>query len=354
MDSTATPFVLTKDGCNYCEDFLKLEFINIDRKQELDHFVKAIKKSGSKKQYDCIVGVSGGIDSSYVLVKAIELGLRPLAVHMDNCWNTELAQNNINNLIEKLGIELYTHVIDWDEYRKLMQAFFDADVIDVEMLYDNAMLSVNYSLARKYDVKYILSGENISTEGVKMPENWNWWKMDDKNIRDIVSKNGIRKFVSFPLYTFWQYLIDRFLLRIKWTSILDLMEYDKEKATLFLEENYSFKRYPNKHYESIFTRFYQGFILPTKFNVDKRKMHISTLYLSGQISKPEALNLLKSDKYHSESDFKKDYEFFLKKMNWTENDLSRYLARSEVSHIRFKSHLPVKTFLVNLYKKLFG
>ena len=354
MDTTADPFFLTEEGCNYCDDFLQLQFENVDRKSELEQFVKAIKSSASNKQYDCIVGVSGGVDSSYVLVNAVKLGLRPLAVHMDNCWNSELAQNNINNLVEKLGIELYTHVIDWAEYRLLMQAFFDADVIDVEMLYDNAMLAVNYRLARQYGIKYILSGENISTEGVRMPKNWNWWKMDDRNIRDIASKNGIRKFISFPLYTFRQFLMDRFVHRIKWTSILDLIRYDKEEALLHLEENYSYKRYPYKHYESIFTRFYQGFILPQKFNVDKRKMHISTLYLSGQIARPEALRLLKSEKYPSEHDFKTDYEFFLKKMSWTDNDLSTYLARPEVSHKKYKSLLPVKLFLVDLYRRFIG
>ncbi len=351
MDSTAVPFVLIEEGCNYCEDFLGLEFKNVERKSELDDFVKTIKSAGSNKQYDCIVGVSGGVDSSYVLVKAVQLGLRPLVVHMDNCWNSELAQNNINHLVEKLDVELYTHVIDWAEYKLLMQAFFDADVIDVEMLYDNAMLSINFNLARKYGIKYILSGENISTEGVRMPQNWNWWKMDDKNIRDIASKKGVRKFVSFPLYTFWQSLMDRFIYRIKWTSILDLIHYDKEEVLLFLEKNYSYKRYPYKHYESIFTRFYQGFILPKKFNVDKRKMHISTLYLSGQVSRSEAHELLKSDRYPSETDFKADYAFFLKKMNWTESDLNIYLARPEISHNKYKSYLPLKIFLVGLYRK---
>jgi len=177
MDTTAEDIIFDEHGnCNFCEDFIKklknpIKKVNLN----LEEFVQKIKEDGKGKNYDCIVGVSGGVDSSYTLVKVKELGLRPLAVHMDNGWNSELAVSNIKNLIEKLDVELYTHVIDWSEYRQLMQSFFDADVIDVELLYDNAMLAVNYKLANRYGVKYILSGSNIATEGMKIPNNWNWF-----------------------------------------------------------------------------------------------------------------------------------------------------------------------------------
>lgn len=158
MDTTAEGIEFDENGvCNYCREFE--EVLKRPRKKlnlSLDEFVNKIKEDGKGKRYDCIVGISGGVDSSYTLVKVKELGLRPLAVHMDNGWDSELAANNIKNLVDKLGVDLYTHVIDWDEYRSLMQAFFDADVIDIELLYDNAMLAVNYQQARKFGTKYIL------------------------------------------------------------------------------------------------------------------------------------------------------------------------------------------------------
>lgn len=182
MDTTAKDITFDEDGyCNYCTEFLE-SLNNPNRKISLplNELVEKIKADGKGKEYDCVVGVSGGVDSSYTLVKVKELGLRPLAVHMDNGWDSELAANNIKNLVEKLGVDLYTHVIDWEEYRELMQAFFDADVIDVELLYDNAMLAVCYQQAGKYGVKYILAGSNTATEGMRLPENWNWFKRDKK------------------------------------------------------------------------------------------------------------------------------------------------------------------------------
>ncbi|OXR47860.1 ExsB family protein, partial [Pusillimonas sp. T2] len=172
MDTSASDIRFDANGvCNYCTDFLarSSHIIHAEsgtKQRQLEAFVERIKREGHGKRYDCIVGVSGGVDSSWVLVQVVELGLRPLAVHMDNGWNSELAQNNIANLVQGLGVDLYTHVIDWPEYRALMQAFFDADVIDVELLYDNAMLAVNYQQAEAHGVKWILSGSNQATEGM--------------------------------------------------------------------------------------------------------------------------------------------------------------------------------------------
>jgi len=173
--SAADIFFDAKGICNFCTEFLReksnIIFEDLKKKEEkLKYFIKKVKEEGKEKKYDCIVGVSGGVDSSWTLAKVKELGLRPLVVHMDNGWNSELAQNNIANLVQNLQVDLYTHVINWNEYRELMQAFFEADVIDVELLYDNAMLAVNYQQANKYGVKYILSGSNSSTEGMRMPK----------------------------------------------------------------------------------------------------------------------------------------------------------------------------------------
>ena len=182
MDQTASPIEFNEKGeCNYCSEFLVEQAkINFSDKH-LSSLLEKIKTNGKSKRYDCIIGVSGGVDSSYVLSLAVGYGLRPLAVHLDNGWNSDLAVANINNLISKLGVDLYTHVIDWEEYRALMQAFFDADVIDIELLYDNAMLAVNFQQAAKFGLHYMLSGSNTTSEGMIMPRDWHAFKFDKKN-----------------------------------------------------------------------------------------------------------------------------------------------------------------------------
>jgi len=354
MDETAESIVFTESGCNYCDEFIKI--LNNPPKKidlSLDDLVYKVKKDGKNKPYDCIVGISGGVDSSYALVKVKELGLRPLAVHMDNGWNSELATNNIKNLIEKLGVDLYTHVIDWQEYKKLMEAFFDADVIDIELLYDNAMLAVNYEQARKYGIKYILAGTNTSTEGMRMPKNWNWFKWDKKNIINLAKRNNV-KINTFPLIGTIDYVIDRVIRRINWISFLDyLPKYDKFEALKILQNDFSYKPYPYKHYESIFTRFYQGYILPVKFGVDKRKHHLSTLILSNQMTKEEALKQLKEIPYPNEESLLEDLEYFIKKMEWNKEKFLEYLKRPEKSHLEYGSEIELWNKLRMIYKRFF-
>jgi len=343
MDESAPNIIIDESGtCNFCKDFINnaesVYFDNDEIKSEkLNVLINQIKLNGKNNQYDCIIGVSGGVDSSWVLVEAIKQGLRPLAVHMDNGWNSELAQNNIANLITKLGVDLYTYVIDWEEYRSLMQSFFDADVVDVELLYDNAMLKVNYMLAKKFKVKYILSGMNQSTEGIRMPENWNWFKYDKKQIKSIGNKFNKIKTNSFPAIGTLDYCYYRFYKKIEWLPFLDFLKFEKEAALIILENEYGYKRYPYKHYESIFTRFYQGYLLPKKFNIDKRKLHLSSLIVTNQINRDNAIEILKNSPYPSQVDLENDLEYFLKKMNWTQNDLDVYLSRDPKSHNEYDS-----------------
>lgn len=352
MDTTARVITFDDQGqCNYCTDFLrdasKVVFEDPAEKQaRLDELVGRVKRDGKGKSYDCIVGVSGGVDSSWALVKAVELGLRPLAVHMDNGWNSELAQNNIANLVRTLGVDLYTHVINWDEYRNLMQAFFDADVIDIELLYDNAMLAVNYQQAQKYNLNYILSGSNAATEGMTLPEGWNWYKRDKRNIFAIARKFGNAKIKTFPTFSTVDFLINQFIRNIKWVPFLDYIPYEKENSLNLLEKDFGYKRYPYKHYESIFTRFYQGYILPEKFQVDKRLTHLSTLVMSGQMTREAAIDSLSGIAYESQERLDEDITYFLKKMGWSRDQLEIYLRRPEVSHAAYPTEKPLKDFLL--------
>lgn len=351
MDTSAVDIAFDENGrCNYCTGFLAqsghiLHENPESKKIKLDAFIARVKTAGRGKRYDCVVGVSGGVDSSWVLVQVVKLGLRPLAVHMDNGWNSELAQNNIANLVRGLGIDLYTHVIDWDEYRNLMQAFFKSDVIDVEMLYDNAMLAVNYQQANKYGVRFILSGSNSATEGMSCPPNWNWFKLDKKNIYSIGHLFGHVRIKTFPAIGIYEYLYYIFVKRIKWILFLDLFEYNKFQALDVLERDFGFKRYQYKHNESIFTRFYQGYILPKKFDVDKRKLHLGTLVVSGQMSREDALKGLEGIPYSTNQLLEEDIQYFLKKMGWTREDLEVYLKRPEVPHNVYPTDLQLWNFV---------
>ena len=358
MDESAKDIVFNKVGyCNFCEEFLErcgnlLPEDNSSRLEELSEFISRVKKDGAGHEYDCIVGVSGGVDSSWVLIKAVEFGLRPLAVHMDNGWNSELAQHNITSLVKGLGVDLVTHVIDWTEYRNLMQSFFDADVVDVELLYDNAMFGVNYQQASKFGIKHILGGMNIVTEGMKMPGEWNHLKFDKRNIKAIASKFGGHKLDSFPVIGVFGWLFQEFIVRRKWSSILDLMDYDKEHVLSILTKEYGYKPYPYKHYESIFTRFYQGYLLPEKFGYDKRRVHFSTLIMSGLMSRDQALlDLNIPYAYSSSIELERDKEYFLKKMQWSPEELTRYLSRAQIPHLSYPSEKKLYDFLLKIYRR---
>lgn len=354
MDLSAPDIQFDNQGiCNFCTEYLatvsQLQQAKVPNEAALGQLIRDIKSHGAGKRYDCIVGVSGGVDSSWVLVKAVELGLRPLAVHMDNGWNSNLSVSNISNLIDALDVDLFTYVIDWDEYRGLMEAFFKADVVDVELLYDNALHEVCFREARKYGLRYVLSGENFSTEGIKMPKGWamdNKW--DGRNIRRIASRFGA-KLVSFPLFTTTKWLRYRFLFRIQWVPLLNFIEFKKESALATLESRYGYVRYAYKHYESVFTRFYQGYILPRKFGIDKRRIHLSTLVVSGQMTRAEALEDLKKSPLVSERDLAVDLKFFLKKMNWNENDLEGYIKRPRVEHESYGSDI-MRTVLLPIVR----
>ena len=354
MNTTASNIIFDSNGqCNYCKNFTKKIESTKKNKIDLDLLVTKIKSKNINNKYDCIVGLSGGVDSCFTLHKVIEIGLKPLVVHMDNGWNSELAQNNIENLLKKLDVDLYTHVIDWGEYRKMMNAFFKADVLDVELLMDNAMLAVNYSQASKNNIKYILAGTNMNSEGMEMPSNMNWFKYDKKNIIDIVNKFEKVKLNTYPIISTLDLVKYIFFRKIRWISFLDYFDYNKFEAINLLKNKYNFKPYPYKHYESVFTRFYQGYILPNKFGIDKRILHLSTLIISKQLKRDEALAELKiSNAYTSEEMLENDKLYFLKKMGWSTNDLDKYITRPEIPHDYYKSEKKIFQLLLKIYKYL--
>jgi N-acetyl sugar amidotransferase len=356
MDTSAIDITFDDDGvCNYCTDFIDdyghvLDKDPEQRRLELNLFLDAVKENGKGNQYDCVIGVSGGVDSSWALVQAVKHGLRPLAVHMDNGWDSELAQNNIANLVKKLDVDLYTLVINWTEYRSLMQAFFDADVVDVELLYDNAMYAVNYQQAAKHKVKHILAGTNQATEGMHVPDEWNWFKFDKRNIKSIGKRFGDIRLNTFPSLGTIEFIYYEFIKKIRWVPFLDNFEYNKLETIETLKQEFGFKSYPFKHYESIFTRFYQGYILPNKFKIDKRRVHLGALVISGQMTREQALSGIDGIAYPSERSLEDDKIYFSKKMGWTLQQLQDYINRPPKAHLEYPSERFLWNGLAKIYK----
>lgn len=363
MDTVAVPDITfdEKGVCNYCTEFLsklnKAAPNEESRERLLDKLITEIKEHGKNKEYDCILGVSGGVDSSYALYKAIKLGLRPLAVHLDNGWNSELSVKNIEVLVRKLNVDLYTYVIDWEEFKDLQIAFFKANVIDIEMLTDHAIFAALYKVAFDRKIKHILTGVNTVHEGMRFPPGWIHYKIDLKNIKAIYKKFGSgKKIKSFPMMGIIRKLKYKHINRIQEMPILNYLDYDKDKVIKILSKETGWKPYEKKHYESVFTRFYQAYILPKKFNVDKRKLHYSSLICSGQMSREDALELMEKDTYDDPSLLKEDKEYVLKKLNFSNDSFDEYLSNPSVPHNNYSSNgwiYDFKSYVYNLTKNFY-
>lgn len=310
----------SKGVCCHCQKYYKEEpffvFKGKEGELKLAETIEKIKEDGKGKQYDVIMGLSGGVDSTYLALKCKEWGIRPLAVHFDNGWNSELAVKNIENIVRKLSLDLYTYVINWEEFRDLQIAYFKASVIDIEVPTDHAIFAAMYKLAGQNNIKYVMSGNNFVTESF-LPESWIHNKFDEVNIKSIHKKYGSIPLTTFPFMDskVRRYYID--IKGIKRVTPLNFLPYDKAEVKKEIQEKLDWKDYGGKHYESIFTRFYQGYILPTKFGVDKRKAHLSNLICSKQITKAEALEELKKPCYDNDQ-MLEDKEFVLKKLGFSE------------------------------------
>ncbi len=244
------------------------------------------------------------------------MDLRPLAVHLDNGWNSELAVKNIENIISKLGIDLYTLVVNWQEFKDIQLSYLKASVVDIEVVSDHAIFATMYKLAKEKNIGYIISGQNIVTEHI-MPSSWLYKKMDFVNLKDIHSKFGTVKLKTYPTFDFKKYVYYSSVLQLLPFYILDYVDYNKKAVKEFISKELNWRDYGGKHYESIFTKFYQAYILPEKFKIDKRKAHLSTLICSGQMSRQEAIHELEKPIYDPE-ELKADKEYVLKKFGLTE------------------------------------
>lgn len=336
--------------CEICHIYDELQvktvFKNKEGLEKLNTLLAKIKNAGKGKQYDCIIGVSGGVDSSYLAYLSKAWGLKPLILHVDNGWNSELATKNIENILKVLNYDLYTHVIDWEEMRDMQLAFFKASVVDIDLPFDNAFMAILYDIAKKYKIKYILSGHNTVTEGW-MPPNFTHYKLDTINLKAIHKKFGTLKLKKFPIIGPIKLWISNQLFKVKFESPLDLIEYNKADVKKVLINELGWRDYGGKHYENIFTKFYQGYILPEKFKVDKRKAHLSTLVCSGQINREHALEEIKLPAYKLD-ELENDKEFFAKKMELSMDQFNSIMAEPIKRHTDFPSYINVINKLRNI------
>lgn len=340
MDSTNDPDIsFNNDGvCNHCLLF-EVEYKKLpkgaEREKKLHTIINEIKTYGSDKKYDCLLGISGGVDSSYLAYLCKKHGLRPLIVHFDNGWNSELAVKNIETILTKLNFDLITEVIDWNEFKDLQLAYFKSGVVDLEIPTDIAMLATMFNLAKKNNIKYILSGHNLVTEGTRMPVSWVHDKLDYRNLKHIHSKFGKLRLKTLPRMGFIKRLYYNNYVKFKYIQLLNLIDYNKEQIKKTLAEELGWRDYGGKHYESVFTRFYQSYILPKKFNIDKRVFHYSCLIQSGQMTREEALELMKQPIYEPQM-LEQDKEFVFKKLEFTEATFDEYIKAPIRKHSEFK------------------
>jgi len=341
--------------CNYCREYIRKEKHRPIEKQQLvklEKMVTQIKRTSKAKDYDCIVGLSGGLDSSYLLYYARQLGLNPLAVHYDCGWNTEKAVKNIELLLTALSIDLHTYVVDWEEFRDVQLAYLKAGVVDLEIPTDHSFMAALYHVAAKYKIRHILTGHNIVTESV-MPHSWVYNKGDATNLRSIHKKYGtIAKLRSFPTLGLWRKFYYYNVLGIENHCPLNYINYNKEAAKAILADAIDWQPHPVKHGESVWTRFYQCYILPNRFGIDKRKAHLSNLICSGQVNKQEAMEELRKPVY-DEDLLKTDMEFILKKFDITSAQMEEFMRQPQKKHEDFSTDRRIKT-LYNLLQRQFS
>lgn len=355
MDNIADPDItFDADGvCNYCHDYeqaaAKGLYPEKEGREKLEQLADKIRKDGRDKPYDCLIGLSGGVDSTYVALLVKQLGLRPLAVHLDNGWNSELAVKNVENIITRLGFDLYTLVVNWEEFRDIQLSYLKASVVDIEVVSDHAIFATMYKLAKEHRTGYIISGTNIVTEHI-MPPSWLYRKMDFANLKDIHDQYGSVRLDTYPSFDFKKYVYYSSVLRLSPVSILNYVPYNKKEVKEVIIRELGWRDYGGKHYESMFTKFYQAYILPTKFKIDKRKPHLSNLICSGQLTRAEALKELEQPLYQPR-DLQADREYVVKKLGLTEAEIDAIMALPPRRHEEFKTDKQIKDRYMNILER---
>ena len=343
MDTSDSKIIFDEKGvCDHCNTFYRKILPNWHTdergRRALDKITTQIRQAGVGKDFDCIIGISGGIDSSYLTYVAKEqLGLRPLVFHVDAGWNSQEAVNNIEQLVDKLGLDLYTEVIDWEEMRDLQLAFFRSGVPHIDTPQDHAFFATMYKFAEQHDVKYILTGGNFSTECIRNPLEWMYYQSDSIQLRDIHRKYGTRPLSKFPVTSILRHkLYLPYVKRIRVLRPLNYLPYVKDDAIRLLVEKFGWQRYPQKHFESRFTKFYEGYWLPTKFGYDTRRVQYSSLIVTGQMTREAALEKLQRPPF-DQATVANEFEYVATKLGINVEELRGYLQAPNRTYRDFRS-----------------
>ena len=342
MDTSDSKISFDESGlCDHCQNFYQNIEPNWDYQttgpKRLGSLVEQIKKEGRGKEFDCIIGLSGGMDSSYLLYYAKEvLGLRPLAYSVDTGWTLNVAIENIEKLVRGLGLELHTEIINWNEMKDLQLAFFKSQVAYQDLPQDHVIFAGLYNYAVKNKIKYVLTGGNLSTECVREPIEW-VYQNDLTHIKDIHKKFGQRPIKDLPMTSMFKYkLYYRFVKGMKVVRVLDMIPYTKEDATKTLHDKFDWQPYQNKHFESVFTRFYEGYWLVNKFGFDKRRAHFSSLILTKQLEREKALDILANPPY-DEKQAMKDLEYICRKLSISKDDFLAMMNEPNKTYKDYKN-----------------
>lgn len=343
MDTSDSRIQFDEHGvCDHCKTFRSHTAPNWHTdargERELGLIVDKIRAAGRGNDFDCIIGMSGGIDSSYLTYVAKEqLGLRPLIFHVDAGWNSQIAVNNIERLVDGLGLDLFTEVIDWEEMKNLQLAFFRSGVPHIDAPQDHAFFATMYKFATQHRVKYILTGANLSTECIRNPVEWMYYQSDSRQLRDIHRRFSNRPLKTFPVTSIlWHKVWLPYVRGIRVERPLNYIPYIKEDAKRLLMERFGWQPYPQKHFESRFTKFYESYWLPKRFGYDVRRVQFSSLILTGQMTREEALEALKSPPY-DEKTIGQEIEFIANKLGISVDELNGYMELPKRTYRDYKS-----------------
>lgn len=355
MDTSDPDIRFNSEGiCNHCTAALHRIEKQIGASEDLEHkllsLTQQIKREGENKEFDCIIGMSGGVDSTTVAYLVKQLGLRPLAIHLDNGWNTEISVDNIHNTLEVLDIELYTHVIEWDEFKDIQLSFLKASVPNCEIPTDHGIAALLFNAAANNGTRFILSGSNLSSESI-MPLAWGHYHQDLKHLKAVYKTFYHKTIKTLPTISLLQYLNFVFRKGIRQIPFLNYINYDRNKYKAVLSKELGWRDYGSKHHESIWTRFFQGYYLPVKFGYDKRRAHLSSLICSGGMTRDEALEKMLEPTY-PEALMKEDRLFVVKKFGLSENEFDSIVNAKPCAHSEYPGHYFLLGRMVRL-KNLF-
>lgn len=354
---TSDPGINFNDSgeCNLCTEFIEKRAGHHYRGKgsdaKLHQLIEEMKAAGKGKEYDCVVGLSGGIDSSYVAYLCKKQGLRVLAAHMDNGWNSEEAVLNIKNIAQKLQIDYESYVLDWEEFKDMQLAFLKASVPEAETPTDIALLGAVHKIANKYGVKYVISGGNLATEGI-LPKYWHYNAKDTTYLNYIQKTFGTKKIKRFPLFGFYQEMYYKLVKGIKIVYLLNHVPYNKTEAMDLLTRELDWRYYGGKHYESVYTGFIQSYYLFKKFGIDYRRATLSTQICTGEVKRENALKELETVPY-KEDKVQREKEYVAKKLGITIDEFERIINLPAKWYTDYPNDEKRLTFIYDTYRKLF-